>query len=90
MNTSTDITQDCPDCGITWTLTAKEADRFKARGLQITRRDQPCRLAARYEREGRPYQITSCDACGSRFTAPFKVQPGREVLCSSCFGGGRS
>jgi CxxC-x17-CxxC domain-containing protein len=80
----------CRDCGLVFGVTAEEDAYLERGGRPLPGRCRPCRLVARYQREGREFTDTFCTRCGARAVVPFKPSAGRDVLCDACLAEDRA
>ncbi|HLF76652.1 MAG TPA: CxxC-x17-CxxC domain-containing protein [Dehalococcoidia bacterium] len=76
--------RSCRDCGERFVVTAEERDYVARNGWTLSNRCRPCRLVARYLRDGREFTDTACSRCSRRAVVPFRPTPGRDVLCEDC------
>jgi CxxC-x17-CxxC domain-containing protein len=77
----------CTSCGAEFVFTAGEQLFFHDK--QFTNDPKHCKQCKAKRASGRskvrPETRTTCSACGSETTVPFKPTQGRPVLCRSCF-----
>jgi CxxC-x17-CxxC domain-containing protein len=77
----------CIDCGADFIFTAGEQVFFYDK--KFTNDPKRCKQCKAKRASGgarvRPETRTSCSACGTDTTVPFKPTQGRPVLCRSCF-----
>ena len=85
----------CPDCGTTFTFSAKEKGLFKSWGYtNEPKRCPSCRQARKSEPYGngnyshgtrcQMFRAT-CTDCGKDTEVPFQPRAGRPVYCSDCY-----
>ena len=66
----------CSDCGAEFVFTA---------GEQLFFHDKQCKAKRASGGRVRAETRTTCSACGTETTVPFKPTQGRPVLCRACF-----
>jgi CxxC-x17-CxxC domain-containing protein len=82
----TDRVLKCNDCGAEFVFTAGEQLFFHDK--QFKNDPKHCKQCKAKRASGgrvRSETRTTCSACGSETTVPFKPTQGRPVLCRSCF-----
>jgi CxxC-x17-CxxC domain-containing protein len=83
----TDKILKCSDCGSDFVFTAGEQLFFFDK--QFKNDPKRCKQCKTKRASGgsavRAETKTSCSACGTETTVPFKPTQGRPVLCRSCF-----
>jgi CxxC-x17-CxxC domain-containing protein len=77
----------CVECGADFVFTAGEQLFFFDK--KFTNDPKRCKQCKAKRANGgprvRPETRTTCSACGTETTVPFKPTQGRPVLCRSCF-----
>lgn len=82
----------CVDCGIEFTFSVGEQERFAQLGFaNEPRRCGPCRAARKAGRPAaagpaRELHSAVCAECGKPAQVPFRPRGDRPVYCSDCFG----